>query len=152
MADNFVANPGSGGSTFGADDVGGGLLVPRVKRSHGRDGSASDVGTGFTLVSAANTNATSVKASAGALHAIIATNANAAARYLKLYNKASAPTVGSDTPVMTIALMGNGGVAICLDPAMDFATGIAFALTTGSALADTGAVASGEICVNGVYT
>lgn len=152
MADNFVANAGSGGSTFAADDIGGGVLATRLKRVHGRDGTGVDVGTGFTLVSAATTNATSVKASAGVLHSIIATNTNASARYLKLYNKASAPTVGTDTPVATFCLHGTGGIAISLDPGWDFSTGIAYALTTGALASDTGAVAASEITVNGVYT
>lgn len=50
------------------------------------------------LASAATTNATSVKTSVGRLAQIRGYNAGAAGRYLKLYNKASAPTVGTDTP------------------------------------------------------
>ena len=41
MADNFVANAGTGGSTFASDDIGG-THYPRVKVSHGADGSAVD--------------------------------------------------------------------------------------------------------------
>lgn len=41
MADNFVSNPGSGGSTFAADDIGS-VLYLRTKPSHGADGSATD--------------------------------------------------------------------------------------------------------------
>ena len=41
MADNFVTNPGSGGSTFASDDVGG-VQYTRVKPSWGADGSATD--------------------------------------------------------------------------------------------------------------
>ncbi len=41
MADNFVANAGSGGSTFASDDIGG-THYPRVKQSWGADGSATD--------------------------------------------------------------------------------------------------------------
>lgn len=37
MADNFVTNPGAGGSTFAADDIGG-VLIPRMKLIHGADG------------------------------------------------------------------------------------------------------------------
>lgn len=43
MADNYTTNPGSGGPTFAADDVGGSLLVPRVKLQQGADGSAVDI-------------------------------------------------------------------------------------------------------------
>jgi hypothetical protein len=41
MADNYTTNPGTGGSTFAADDIGG-VLTPRVKVQHGADGSAVD--------------------------------------------------------------------------------------------------------------
>lgn len=153
IADNFVANAGSGGSTFAADDISS-VLYPRVKRSFGGDGVVADNGTGFRCVSAASTNATSLKASAGTLYALVVTNTNAAVRYLKFYNKASSPTVGSDTPVLTFAIPGNtagAGFAINFDPGVHFGTGIAYAITTGAADSDTGAVAANEILVNGVY-
>lgn len=107
------------------------------------------------VLSAASTNGTSAKASAGQVYTIIATNINAAVRYLKIYNKASAPTVGTDTPVLTIPIPGNAaGAGFTLDTGgmgIAFATGIAYALTTGVADADTGAVAANEIVVNLLY-
>lgn len=107
------------------------------------------------LISAATTNATSVKASAGTVGYITASNVNAAARYLKIYNKASAPTVGTDVPVHTFLIPGNtagAGTNIPL-PAQGTAlsTGFAFAITTGVADADTGAVAANEIVINYGY-
>ena len=42
MADNFTANAGSGGSTFAADDIGPGVLHPRVKVEWGVDGTVND--------------------------------------------------------------------------------------------------------------
>jgi hypothetical protein len=41
MADNFVTNAGSGGSTFAADDISA-VLHPRVKCEWGPDGTATD--------------------------------------------------------------------------------------------------------------
>lgn len=102
-------------------------------------------------ISAATTNATSVKASAGQVYELFVTNINAAVRYLKLYNKASAPTVGTDTPVLTLAIPGNtagAGFSKHVPNGYAFSLGIAFALTTGVADADTGAVAASEIVVN----
>lgn len=52
MADNFVANAGSGGSTFAADDISS-VLHPRIKVEHGADGSATDVSTASPLPAAA---------------------------------------------------------------------------------------------------
>jgi hypothetical protein len=108
--------------------------------------------TPYKLNSAASTNATSVKASAGNIYGIQVYNTNASARYLKLYNKSSAPTVGSDTPVKVITIPGSttgAGSNITLpNIGVSFGNGIAFAITTGAADSDTGAVAANEIIVN----
>lgn len=157
MADNFTANAGSGGSTFASDEcviAAATVQVPRVKVGAGRDSVYADVATSFTLISAASTNATSLKASAGTLYSLEVFNINAAVRYIKFYNKASAPTVGTDTPVATYAIPGattGGGFVISWPFGKDFSTGIAYALTTGGAATDTNAVAATEIFVNGSY-
>lgn len=153
MADNVTLNAGSGGVSAAADDIGS-VFYFRYKQSWGRDGVASDVGTGFRLLSAASTNATSLKGSAGTLYSLYVVNLNAAVRYLKFYNKASSPTVGTDTPVATFPIPASttgAGFAINFGPGFDFATGIAYATTTGVADSDTGAVAANEIIVVGVY-
>jgi len=102
-------------------------------------------------LSAASTNATSVKASAGQVFGYYLFNANAATRYLKLYNKASSPTVGTDTPVATIPIPAGAAANVEFTQGVAFATGIALALTTGIADADTGAVAANEVVVNLFY-
>lgn len=108
--------------------------------------------TPYKLISAGSTNATSLKASAGQVGAVICFNINASPRYLKLYNKASAPTVGTDTPVQVYLIPGNtagaGHVIPLPNQGLEFTVGIAFALTTGITDADTGAVAASEIIVN----
>lgn len=93
---------------------------------------------------AATTNATVAKASAGDVHMVSGYNAAAAVRYLKIYNKATAPTVGTDTPVLTLALAPSSAFNIPLW-GQYFATGIAYALTTGSADADTGALTLADV-------
>lgn len=97
------------------------------------------------LSAAASTNATSVKASAGNLYRIAAINTSGAAKFLKFYNKASAPTVGTDTPVFTVPLAANGAVTMGLDFPVAFATGIAYAITAGVTDADTTAVSAGDV-------
>ena len=106
------------------------------------------------LIGAATTNATSVKASAGQVYGAYVSNVNASPVFLKLYNKASAPTVGTDTPVMTLLIPGNAsGVAGAFEFSMGiaFATGIAFAITGLVADADTTAVAANEQVVHLFY-
>jgi hypothetical protein len=103
--------------------------------------------------SAANTNATSVKASAGTVWSIICSNANAAARYVKFYNLATAPTVGTSVPAFTIAVPANGTVTISGGAnGIRFGTGIALAITAGAADSDTAAVAANDIKVATSYT
>ena len=102
--------------------------------------------------SAASTNATAVKATAGSVYNIVASNANAAVRYLKLYNKATAPTVGTDVPIIVIPIPATGFVSVNLGLlGHRFTTGIALAITTGMADSDTGAVAASEIKVATAY-
>lgn len=150
MADNFTANAGSGGSTFAADDLSG-ILYPRVKVSVGSDAVAQDNWTiARNTSSSATTQATNVKASAGSIGFIYAVNLNAAVRFLKLYNKASAPTVGTDTPVATLPIPGNttgAGFSLPIPNGVAFTTGISYAVTTAYADSDTGAVAAGEIFI-----
>src|SRR5574343_365061 len=110
--------------------------------------------TPYKLISAATTNATSVKASAGQLYSIIAIGTTANIRYLKFYNKASAPTVGTDIPVLTIPIPGNtqgAGLAIHFTVGTVFTTGIAFAITAGVGDADSAAVGAGDVVVNLTY-
>jgi len=103
------------------------------------------------LISAATTNATAVKTSPGQLYWIYVTNTNAAIRWLKLYNKASAPTVGTDVPTLTLGIPGNtagAGGTVSITIGIQFTTGIALATTTGDADANSGAVAADEMVIN----
>ncbi len=107
--------------------------------------------TPFKRISTADTNGANVKASAGQVYAILVSSINAAVRYLKLYDKATAPTVGTDVPVLTFPIPGavtGVVVPITIPPGTVFASGIGIGLTTGVADADTGAVAAGEHVVN----
>jgi hypothetical protein len=105
------------------------------------------------LSAAASVNNTLVKASAGDVYNIYGHNANAAARYLKLYNKATAPVAGTDTPVATFYLAPQASFRFEFPKGLYFSTGIGYALTTGVADADTGALTAGDIlALDVVYT
>jgi hypothetical protein len=115
-----------------------------------------NIGTGgtlnaFTSVSAATTNATSVKASAGLIQEVTIANVTATAVYWKLYNKASAPTVGTDVPVLTIPVPASSSTAYTFGAnGKRMTTGIAWALTAAIAATDTSAVTAG-VQVSGSY-
>jgi hypothetical protein len=104
------------------------------------------------VISAATTNATVLKNSPGKVHGIFTFNTNAAARFLKLYDLARAPVVGTDTPVLTIGIPGNSSGAGNNVPVptggINFSMGIALAITTGMADTDTGATGASEVAAN----
>jgi hypothetical protein len=106
-------------------------------------------------LSAASTNSTNVKGSAGQLYGWLITSIDATPVYVKLYNKATAPTVGTDTPVMTLMVPGNtagaGMVAAEFTNGIPFGTGIGFAITAAASDADTTAVAANEVIVHLFY-
>lgn len=103
------------------------------------------------LLSAASTNATSVKASAGQVYGWMLFNTSAAPKFFKLYNKASAPTVGTDTPFMTMPIPAGGGIVADFDGGIAMGTGVAFAITGAVGDTDTTAVAANDVIVNLLY-
>ena len=104
--------------------------------------------TASNINSAATTNAAAVKTSAGTLFAVVASNSGAGAAYVKYYNKASAPTVGTDVPLITIHVPAGGTVTVPIGTlGHRFATGIALAITGAMADSDTTAVAANQVKV-----
>jgi hypothetical protein len=101
--------------------------------------------SGAKIIAAASTNATSIKASAGQIFGIELANNAAYAVFLKLYNKASAPTVGTDTPVRTIQIPAGGRCEINRPLGFAFSTGIAYAITKLVADADTTVVVADDL-------
>jgi hypothetical protein len=103
--------------------------------------------------SAATTNGTLIKGSAGTLFSINAFNNGGAAAYVKLYNKATAPTVGTDIPVLVIPVpAGSQNQPFTLGTlGYRFALGIGLAITGGSADNDTTAVAASQVKVLAGY-
>lgn len=102
--------------------------------------------TASSLALAATTNATAIKTSAGTLFEVSISNITAATIWVKFYNKASAPTVGSDIPVMTIPVAA-GAFFVAQFGALGkrFSTGIALAATANSATSDTTAITAGAL-------
>lgn len=70
-------------------------------------------------------------------------------RYLKLYDKATAPTVGTDTPKMTIPLKAGEPTVIPVEQdGVLFELGLGVGATTGVADNDTGAPAANDVIIN----
>jgi hypothetical protein len=109
--------------------------------------------TPYILNSAATTNGALVLTGTSGLHAFYATNTGASAAFVKLYNKATAPVVGTDVPAMILpvpaAVGGVPGVANLAigNQGFRFALGLGIAITGGVADTDTTAVAAGQVKV-----
>lgn len=88
------------------------------------------------------------------LKGIIPNNKNAGTLYLKLYNKATAATVGTDTPLLTIGIPPTvtGGLSqLVFEEGIAFTAGISLAATTAAAVADTGAPGASDCNVTLLY-
>lgn len=94
--------------------------------------------------SAATTNATSVKASAANIGSFTLVNNSASWRYFKVYNKASAPTVGTDTPVRVFGMPPGSCLTHTFPQGLRLTTGLAYAITAGIANTDATAIGAGE--------
>ena len=101
--------------------------------------------TTSTLNSAATTNATNLKASAGAVYGLYIMNTSAATKYVRLFNKASAPTPGTDTPIMVIAVPATSSKEVDIPLGIVFSTGIGYTITNAAAVLDATAVAAGDV-------
>jgi hypothetical protein len=109
--------------------------------------------TPYFLNSAATTNGALIITGTSNVSSFYATNEGATVAYIKLYNKATAPTVGTDIPEMIIpvpaAVSGVPGVA---NPNIGFhgyrfALGLGIAITGAAVHTDTTAVAAGQVKV-----
>jgi len=99
------------------------------------------------LISAATTNPTVIKASAGRLLGWNVSNTNAAYRYVKLHNQTTAPTAGTGV-VQTIAVPPNSNVNFSCEGGIAFTTGIAMTTVTGTADNDNGAVGANDLIID----
>lgn len=93
----------------------------------------------------------SVKASAGQLYGYYIFNGGSATAFLKFYNKATAPTVGTDTPVITIPLAAGAGANVEFTQGVAFDTGIGIGATTEVGDSGTTAPGANEVVVNLFY-
>ena len=103
------------------------------------------------ITSAASTNSTSCKGSAGRVMGIWVLNTTTTVYYLRLYESAAAPTCSSATgfiqsyPIPPAAAAGQtGGFMMPFGPAgLAYATGIGYCITGGSSSTDNTNAATG---------
>ena len=116
--------------------------------------SSNTVGNVVRLAaSAATTNATLVKAGASKLVSVVGYNTSTAVKYLRIYNKATAPTVGTDTPLLVFAMPPSASFQFDLGNIGFYCpTGLGFAITNASALLDATVIAANDVvALNIIY-
>lgn len=143
------ANLTSADADYGAlkvDQTGSGFFVSTLPALQAALGV-----TQHRVLSAASTNATSVKGASGSVSSIVVTNTNAAIRFVKFFSKATAPTVGTDTPTLVIGVPPTATVFVPFPVALPFTTGIGYCMTVGFLDADVAAVAAGDLLMTIIY-
>lgn len=109
---------------------------------------ASATGTGTTIakvLTAATTNATSVATGSRRLYGMTLGNTSAGWRYVRLYNLAVAPTVGTSSPVMVIPIPPGGAANLEFVVPVSFSTGLAYAITAAAADLDTTVTVANDV-------
>ena len=111
-----------------------------------------NVSTQMKFNDAASTTATSVTTKKTRLLGVSAQNSGSAAAYLRIYDKASAPVPGTDVPKIVFMVPPGGGLVSEKNMAVEFALGLAFAITSGGGNTNAGTVANAnEVVVNLEY-
>lgn len=102
-----------------------------------------------------------VKAGAGKLNCIVAMNMTSSARFLKIYDKATAPVLGTTIPVFLVGLQASMLTPVVInlgspggdeeESGMRFLLGLGVAASTSAADADSGATSTGDVLVSLLY-
>lgn len=137
---------GGNGNTQAAQSIpvsvvnGGGVTSPSIAAS------ASVTGIGVTKInSAASTNGAAVKGSAARLYGYQLANMTASWKFLRLYNQAAAPTVGTTVPFMVVPLPPNSAIDLNMTIPITFSAGLGMAITGAAADLDATAIGAGEV-------
>lgn len=76
-------------------------------------------------------------------------NAASSVRYVRLYDKSVAPTVGTTTAAMVLPIPATSGANAFLEAGIcDFTKGLGVGASTGVAASDTGAPSANDVQVN----
>lgn len=142
---------GSGNTGTGSPRVTIATDQPTLSNTFGNVGEVPITSGGLSscvVQSAASTNATNCKASAGQLYNIEVINTTSTIYYLRLYNSSGSPTCSSSTGFVRTVPIPHGagagaGVGFNQSPGEAFGTGIGFCLTGGGSSTDNTNAATG---------
>lgn len=117
----------------------------------GGGGGDMNPSSNYHVVSAASTNAAVIKTAAGLVTGWKISNNALYPVYVKLFDKATAPALGSDVPKQTIGVQAGEDAEVSINGGLTYTTGIAIAITKGIADADATAVAAADCVVDVFY-
>lgn len=116
-------------------------------------GSAAAIATNKHIVSVGSDNAQNIKNAAATLFAVRVFNNAGYPVYVKLYNKATTPTVGTDTPFKTIGVQAGTQRDVAISGGgITMGTGIGLGIVKGIADSDDTAVLASDCVVDVEYT
>lgn len=145
-------NDAAGAMPVSIQGLNGSLTVAQGTASSLQTQNTPVAPSSHNLNSAASTNATLVKSTAGSLVTLFITNFSAATKYIKFYNKTTAPTVGTDIPLFTIPVPATSFLPVPIGEIGDrFTSGIAYAITNALADSDTTVIAAGDVKIKLSY-
>jgi len=148
-ADNFAINNATGTFTvLRCVEVGGVCTLATTTAGVSPAGAST-----YFVQPAATDNAAVVKAGAGTVYNIIATNNSVTTNYLRLYNATTGfAGCNSATGLVTqVAILPSGGISASIPVGMAFSTGISICVTSGYATTDTTAATASAMSVTVVY-
>ena len=104
----------------------------------------------YHKISLASDNATLVKGAPSCLYGVNVSNSNAAARYIKFYDKVTVPA-STDIPVLTIYLPATNSINKVFAVGVSFLLGLGYRCTTGIADNDAGTVGAADLSIDFDY-
>ena len=138
VSGTVTANIGTGALAAGTSAIGDVGVQYRAN--------ATGAASGVNILSPATPAVQTIKAAAGRLLSITATNTNAAARFIKIWNTASGSiTLGTTAALYEIAIPPNQTVQFVMEGGIGFATAINMAVTGGQGLTNNAAVTLGDV-------
>jgi hypothetical protein len=118
---------------------------------------AQSAATPFHLIAANSDNSTNLKPRSGMVMGVQLAGLGSAPAYLKLYDKATAPTCGTDTPFKTLIIpaastaANGGGSNVSVALGINFNKGLGICVVTGIADSDDTSVAASTFAINVDY-
>ena len=103
------------------------------------------LGSSYMVNAQVGVNAALIKAGQTQLGGVMLHNAAASARWVRFYNKATAPVVGTDIPVCVVNLPAASSKELFLGEGFMFPLGLGISITAGVGYLDNSACALGDV-------